>query len=98
MTPSPTVGGWGWGYWDAGRSGKSPVLGVQDCGAHELTLMEFKCMLIQHDTSVSHRVNVSHIAILFTFWEEWLRHGHWSQAAGIVLLALPLTSKGTLGK
>lgn len=38
------------------------------------------------------------MAILFTFWEEWLRYEHWSQTAGIPIIAVPLISYVTSGK
>lgn len=35
-------------YGNEARDSKSPLLGIQDRGAHELTLMDFKHRLIKH--------------------------------------------------
>lgn len=59
--------------WGGNEGGvrKSPLLGIRDSGAQELMLMGLRRMLIKHETFISHKVNVSHVLILFLFWEQW---------------------------
>ena len=59
-----------WGGTEGGDR-KSPLLGIRDSGAQELMLMGLRRMLIKHETFISHKVNDSHVLILFLFWEQW---------------------------